>query len=105
MATEAEVEALRLMVGEPEDEFPYTNAALSTKIDEVGDLNLAAYNIWTEKASATAGLVNTSEGGSTRSMSDLHQNALRMAKHFSGMVSGGTSGDSPTATRIHKLRR
>lgn len=82
MATPEQVAALRLLIDEP-DETTYTDVALSNKIDaRQGNLDLAAYDVWTEKASAAADLVDVSEGGSSRKMGDLHEQAMAMAKFY-----------------------
>ena len=105
MATEADVTRLRLLIGEPTPEV-YTNADLDDRIDTAaGDLNKVAFDIWTEKAASAAELVDISEGGSSRKMGDIYEQALSMAKHFAGQVSGGVEPDAPRYTRIMKLRR
>ena len=104
MATPAEIAALRLLVNEPDNVEPYTDAALGGRLDAAsGDGNLVAYQIWTEKAATTADLVDISEAGSSRKMGDLHEQALGMAKHFAGLVSGG--GPTEGVTRVVRLRR
>ena len=103
MATTDQISQLRLLTAEP-DATTYSDIVLSTRIDAVdGDLNRAAYDIWSEKAAGFALLVDVSEGGSTRKMGDLHEQALRMVQHFGGLVPGG----EPTGrgTRIRRLRR
>lgn len=105
MATEAEIARLRLLIGEPTPEV-YTDADLNTRLDTAGgDLNKVAYDVWTEKAAAAAELVDISEGGSSRKMGDIYEQALNMAKHFGSMVSGGVEADAPRYTVISKLRR
>lgn len=104
MATDAEVYRLRMLIAEPTDVLPWTDAALEKILDDAGDEALAAHQIWTAKAAAAADLVNVSEGGSSRSLGDLHEQALAMAKHFGTQVSGGT-GPEPRYTQIHRLTR
>ena len=105
MAADADILQLRLFVDEPDDELPYTDAKLGQFIDAAsGNLNLAAHNVWTAKAAATAGLVNVTEGGSSRSLGDLQKQALIMAKHYGDKVDGGTEVPA-RATRVHKLTR
>lgn len=82
MATVEEIEALRRMVDEPTQD-PYTDATLSAYIDEAGSLDGAAAEVWQEKAAKASTLVNTSESGSSRSLGQIHQNALNMAKFYS----------------------
>lgn len=104
MATAAQISSLRLMIAEPEDAEPYTDAALSARLDADGDSNKTAFNIWTEKAAAWAGLADITEGGSSRKQGDLHEQALNMAKAFAGMITEGAP-ETGGVTRIKKLRR
>lgn len=104
MATPEQVAALRLLIAEPDDAEPYTDAALSLRLDADADSNVTAYSIWTEKAASWAGLADISEGGSSRKQGDLHEQALAMAKYFKGQIEDGapiTGG----VTRIRRLRR
>lgn len=106
MATPAEIAQLRLLIAESEDLPPYTDVALGARIDAAqSELNLVAYDVWTEKAASAASLVDISEGGSSRKMGDLYEQALSMAAHFGSQVPGGVEPDAPRATRIRKLVR
>lgn len=102
MASAAEIARLRLLVAEP-DATTYTDEDLSTRLDGVqGNQNQAAASIWREKAAQAAGLVDTSEGGSSRKLGDLHEQALGMSAYFSDLdASTGPTG----GTRVHRLRR
>lgn len=91
MATEEQVQAVRRMAGEPTTET-YTDEAISALFDGKGSAESAAAVIWQEKAGKYAALVNTSESGSSRSMSQLHTNALNMAKYYAALVPGETEG-------------
>ena len=81
MATNEQIAALRRMVAEPGTET-YLNTELSALIDEAGTLDKAATIIWGEKAAVAAELVNVSESGSSRSLQQIHSNALSMAKYY-----------------------
>jgi hypothetical protein len=105
MATAEEIAALRLLIAEPTGD-PYTDAVLSTMIDAVSaDLNRAAYDVWVQKAAAAAELVDMSEGGSSRKMGDIYEQALAMAQHFANATPGGVEPDAPRYPRLSKLRR
>lgn len=104
MATPEQISSLRLLIAESEDAEPYTDAALSARLDADADINKTAFNIWTEKAAAWAGLADITEGGSSRKQGDLHEQALNMARTFSELISDG-SPVSGGVTRIKKLRR
>lgn len=104
MASVADIAALRLLIAEPDVET-YTDAMLGAEIDaDDGDLNKAAFNIWTQKAARSAELVDISEGGSSRKMGDIYEQALSMAKHFAGLIIGGEP-EPLSRTRVHKLTR
>ena len=106
MATPEQIAALRLLIAEPADSATYTDAVLGAMIDAADDeLNQAAYEVWVQKAAAAAELVDISEGGSTRKMGDIYEQALSMAKHFGGQVPGGVEPDAPRYTRLKKLAR
>jgi hypothetical protein len=68
------------------DEFDTTTISAIDLADYInarnGDLNAAAYDIWMEKAATYAKLVNVSEAGSSRSLGDLHEQALTMAERY-----------------------
>jgi hypothetical protein len=105
MATAEEIAALRLMIAEPDNVAPYTDLALGSAIDAAdGDLNAVACQIWTTKAAGVVGLVDISEGGSSRKMGDLHEQYLTMAKTYCGRTVAATAEASRT-TRISKIRR
>lgn len=83
MATAEEVAALRRMADEPGTET-YTDDALSAILDAASTLDGAAAVVWREKAAKASTLVNVSESGSSRSMQQIYQNALDMAKFYGG---------------------
>lgn len=101
MASAEEIAALRLLIGQPDNTPPYTDDELSDRIDAAdGDLDLVAYNIWTEKAASYSDAVDMTESGSSRKLSQLVDNALKMASRFE---SG--AGESSKGTRVHRLTR
>jgi hypothetical protein len=105
MATEAQIVALRLLIAE-QDESTYSNVSLSDRIDgAAGELNLVAFNVWTEKAARYATLVNISEGGSTRQNGDLMDKALKMVSHFKSLLPDGTGTGAAPSVRIKRLTR
>lgn len=107
MATAEEIAALRLLIAEPDDIAPYDDAALSTLLDNSTNSFLIAYEIWTQKAAATAGLVDVSEGGSSRKMGDLYEQALSMAEQMRQRAISATNPPDGLGTgiRIRKLTR
>lgn len=104
MATPEEIAALRLMVAEPNDVAPYTDAVLGAMLDAVSGESIGvAATVWEQKAAAAANLVDMSEGGSSRKMGDLYEQALSMAAHFAARVP--PDGSAVKGARLHKLVR
>jgi len=103
MATADQIALLRLKIDQPDNVAPYTDAVLGAAIDAAsGDLDLVAYNTWTNKAATASSLVDISEGGSSRKMGDLQEQYLRMAAQFGGQSPSLASG---RGTRVSRLRR
>lgn len=61
----------------------------------------AAVEGWRWKAAKYAGMVDVTEGNSSRSMSDLQDHAMSMIRHFETSTQGPTEG----RTRIGTIRR
>lgn len=94
MATETEIKTLRLITDTPCDDPPYDDAYMAALIDEAGSPDLAAVTIWRIKAAKSAGFVDTTESGSSRKLSQLTDQALKMAGAIGGET-GGTSIGAP----------
>ena len=87
MAELTDILALRRMIGELVDEEPWTDAVLADIIDDEADLNSAAVVVWEAKAAASAGYVDTAESGSSRRMSQVNDQALKMVAYYRGLAS------------------
>lgn len=83
MATAEDVARLRRLTNEPTD-TTYTNIILSAYIDAALTVELAASEVWLEKAAKYSALVDTTEGSSSRKMSQLRDAALKMAELYGG---------------------
>jgi len=70
MATLQQIAELRDEIQEPLNQEPYTDDYLGALIDDYG-MDEAAHKIWIAKRNAVAALVDISEGGSSRKMSQL----------------------------------
>jgi hypothetical protein len=92
MASADDVAALRRLVNIPDDNEPYTDLTLSGMIDARGSVEAAGAQIWRELAASFAQFVDTTESGSSRKMSDLASNALKMASQLDGVVTAGDTG-------------
>lgn len=87
MASPEDIERLRRLVGESVDAEPWTDLVLAAIIDDTPDLNTAALEVWEAKAAAAASFVDVTESGSSRRMSQMHDQALKMAAHYRGLLS------------------
>lgn len=103
MATALEIAELRAEVQESNNAEPYTDAFLGELVDAHG-VSDSAYRIWKAKRNAVASLVDISEGGSSRKMSQLFDN---YDKIVNGYESNGPSIDDPStyAPRTRKAER
>lgn len=99
MSTE---EDLRRLIDEPADNSNYESAKLTAILAaHNGSLNLAAAQVWTEKAAKYSALVDMQEGESKRNLSDLMKNAMAMAKVLRDSATAGDTGIRPvTMSRI-----
>lgn len=78
MATEAELARFRRMTDLSDTDSVYTDAVLDGMIEDLG-FDPAVAAVWREKAATVAGLVDTTESGSTRRLSQLREQYLGMA--------------------------
>lgn len=82
----SDLETLRRLTDEP-DETTYSDAELNSRLAVTGaSVHSVARDVWGEKMAAAAALVNVSEGGSSRSMSQAYDHAASMYNHFAGLV-------------------
>lgn len=95
MATEAEVARLRRITDLAENDPVYTESLLGLMIDDLG-FETAASQIWKEKAAVYAGLVDTTESGSSRRLSQLHDHALKMGEALTPVDPTPAGGSSYT---------
>ena len=91
MATETEIRSLRRAANVDLEDETYTSAILGGMIDDLGSIEAAAAAIWKEKAAASAELVDTTESGSSRRLSQIHDQAKAMASFWETAADGGTS--------------
>jgi hypothetical protein len=97
MATEEEVAELRLLVDVASVDPPYTDEYLAMLIDTYG-MDTAAATVWRQKAASYSSLVDMSESGSSRKLSQLREAALDMAAGFGG----GQAGTGPFVVPIER---
>lgn len=107
-ATAPQIARLRRMVAEPNDSNGYTSAVLGEAIEryplldadgydpdheewvDTYDLNAAAHEIWTEKASLKIDNIDFSADGSSFKQSQQYEQAMKMARHYGARRSPGS---------------
>ena len=101
MATADDVELLKRLGSAAHEN--YNDVALGVMIDTL-TMNGAAAQLWRETASSTTQLVDVSESGSSRKMSDVHKNAVAMADYYQSLAdkAAETAGN---VTRIKRIVR
>jgi hypothetical protein len=65
-------------------------------IDAADSMNSAAIIVWEGKAASAASYVDTTESGSSRKMSQVYDQALRMVAHYRDLA--GTDHQPPDLT-------
>jgi hypothetical protein len=83
-ATDQDVIYLKTLIGDTTLTDEQLKIIMDQNLNEDGSVNFnkSAASVWGSKAAEYAGLVNVSESGSSRSLGDLHKNALAMQKSF-----------------------
>jgi hypothetical protein len=94
MADQDQIAMLRRMTALADNDAVYTDSLLGGLIDDLG-FETAAAQIWREKAAVVAGLVDTTESGSSRALSQLRKGYLEMATAINPTVDS-TGGGSFT---------
>ena len=95
MASEAEISMLRRMTDLSPDDTTYTDSLVGGMIDDLG-MEPAVRQVWREKAATVAALVDTTESGSSRSLSKLRDAYLKMAESSNTSVEETTHSQSYT---------
>lgn len=105
MATAAAILELRDAIGEPDDSNGWTDERLGDILDTLTTVDASAISVWTTKAAQFSQLVDVSESGSSRKLSDLYKNALAMAKFWQDKQDEDNppiGGDGPVIRRIRR---
>jgi len=105
VATAEEIAAFRLLINQPDDVPPYDDASLSARLDGATSVQSLASTIWLELAASYSSLVSVAESGSSRQLSDLHKNALAMAKAMGDSAEVDPGEPAVRGTRMHRLTR
>lgn len=93
---------LRRYIDDP-DKASYPDTELSDRLDAAaGSLAVVARDVWQEKLVASAGLVNVSEGGSSRGMSVLYDRAKEMLAYWQAKVDSEAGANVTIQYRISR---
>lgn len=98
MATDEQIERVRRLTGEHDTEV-YTDTDLDVLIEQEGETGAIA-EIWNEKAARYSDMVDTAEAGARRSLSQLHEHAMKMSSKWSEKAEEAGGGGSPRVSRI-----
>lgn len=101
MATTEEINQAKSLV--PDTQL--TDDQIGAIIDASQCMNEAVGKMWGQLAGTYSGLVNISEAGSSRSMGDLHKNALQMSKYYFDLGCGEDPIRPEGRTRTRAIER
>ena len=81
MTLAEDIQAVRDIAAVPFESIQISDDDMTQLVITKGINGTVSY-LWTRYASSLTGLVDVSESGSSRKLSDLHKNALAMAKTY-----------------------
>lgn len=106
MATTEEIAYVRNLIDEADDTNGWDDVKIGEYIDNAESPRLAAADIWATKATKYSKMVDISESGSSRKMSGLLDNALKLSKSLrEGEVAGDTDPDAVARPRTRAIVR
>lgn len=79
-------------------------------LDQGNSVNQLMARFWNAKAAESATMIDVSESGSSRSLSTIHENAVRMARYWDDRVKADEDAITPPETAkasatSHRARR
>ena len=98
MADQAEIDFVLTLLGPYAGEMGWTEEKIGEMLDAGKSPNQIARDFWISRSASTATLVDMSESGSSRKLSDINRNALAMAAMF-GKAADDEIEDPPVAPR------
>jgi hypothetical protein len=102
MATDDQIAQFRRMTGLSVDDEVYTDSYISNIIDQIG-FETAAASVWREKAASVAGLVDMTESGSTRRLSQLYTQYLAMGNTLDPPTTDETTTGGSYTVEIERV--
>lgn len=101
MADEKTLARFRRMTALDETDTTYTDAVIDGMIEDL-TFDAAVRTVWQEKAAAVAGLVDITESGSSRRLSQLRESYLAMGSAVAGEVEE-VSGQGSFTVAIERI--
>lgn len=91
-------------------ETPWDRERVTALLDQGSSVNQLMSRFWNAKAAASATMVDISESGSSRSLSTIHENAVRMARYWDDRVKSDEDAALEASTTrgrvtLHRARR
>lgn len=90
-------------------ESPWDTERVTTLLDQGNSVNQLLSRFWNAKAAETASYIDVSESGSSRSLSTVHENAVRMARYWDDRVKADEDAAAEVPVRTsavsHRARR
>ncbi len=99
MATAEQLRELRALAPDAEQD----DEALGAVFDQYGTLDAALASLWDRRAAETANLVDISESGSSRKLSQVHATAVARAQLYAGRVAAATGGTTAGSTAVSRV--
>ncbi len=103
MAEQAEIDAFKAMLPANPETYGWTDTYIGEQLDGDKTENAMLLAFWTKVASDTFEYADMSESGSSRSLSNIHRNAVAMAKIYRDLVDKEENPPT-TATGIRSKR-
>lgn len=105
MASEADVKEVKALLDGIEE--PWDEAKIGQTLDAVGSVAKTMRAFWSAKVNATYQLLDISESGSSRSMSNIYRNAMEQRTYWDGKVAEDevNAADPVKGARIHRITR
>jgi hypothetical protein len=105
MATADQIDQVRQNTNETDEASPWTDGAIDALIDSLGSVDLASGAIWRRKVAEYAELVDTSEAGASRKLSDLYDRAVKQAAYWEGQPSVPSTETSVGRAKVKAIVR
>lgn len=101
MAEQADIDAFKELLPSNPGQYGWDDAYIGALLDSGITENSMLLKFWEKVAASTSDFVDMSESGSSRSLSQIHKNAVAMAKVYRDLVD---KEENPPADRTSGIR-